>query len=1428
MISDFAHGVVTAYDDYLRTHFYFRDSELRSMFEAALKSEGVSKGPIEQRVPVFESGGDPATVLAATAGIPSGSAFAQVLCHSTPLLYKHQDEAIRRILQPRNVVVATGTGSGKTESFLYPILTHLFREHLAGTLTPGVRALIMYPMNALANDQRERLGELCHRLQKHVPDFRVTFGQYIGETPEDERDSWRGGQTAKHERLPGELVFRSEMRNSPPHILLTNYSMLEYMLLRPDDTPLFDTGAARTWRFIVLDEVHQYRGAKGIEMAMLLRRLRQRLREGGLPRGRELCCIATSATLAEAASERAAVAQFASNLFGERFHEDNIILPQEVNSAAGSTAKRLRGHLFLRVLEGAFLRFWPERAILLSRAPAAEQEGMGAAFELALCKECGQHYFVARPPIEPGRLLEPVRDPDDNRFGVAFLRPLGADDGEDQDDEERVWHLCLRCGQVDRVKPTCGHGHSTKVFEEVPPKEDKRRDELSQCGACGYSAGGRDPVRELVHGADGPNAVVATTLVRLAHPDRRKVLAFGDGRQSAAFFAWYLQDSYEDILNRNLILHAITNPSPRDDSGLTLSEIAKRLEPLLERIGLVAETAGAEERRRECWRRVYREFLTDERRLSLEGVGLVTWEFFWPSGLRIPEALTSADFGLLEAESKNLTRALLDTLRWDAAAELRTEQAVSLRWDDLGLQRPQQRTTCSRSRGRKYTFDWAGPKAKRTRLMSRILNERGMGRSEATEAAVSALKQIWDDLRDHDDNAEEPVLANASDARRLNPRWWRGRALSATDSIYRCQMCRRLHAVSIQGTCTGYKCRGTLARVQVGELHSERNHYRGLYRAVDLPAPIRVEEHTAQIDKAKARGFQQDFKQGKIHVLSCSTTFELGVDLGNLDLIHLRNVPPEPFNYVQRVGRAGRRDDQPGFAVTLCRRDQHDLYHFSNPERMIEGKTRAPTLNISNDRIVTRHLAAIALAAFFRAMPNRFGKVSAFLADMNNPRAVADFRAYVDANKSSLEGSMRAIVPAQMHETTGLHSGDWIDRIAGPDSSLRKAEMEVCADWRAARDFEEEAARRKKYSEASWGERRCNTIERDDVLSFLSRKVAIPKYGFPVDVVELDLQQDRKAEVALSRDLSIAIGEFAPGCEVVANKLLWRSYGLKRVPEKEWDERPYAYCREHGTFIFGAGRLLCGCTPKAGKYVVPIFGFVTARKGPEVPRRYRSQAYTTRPFFAGRMGAEPAPVRIPHGRGPLTIVPASPGRLVVLCEGRKGAGFYVCRACGFASSERKYPHDDLRGRPCGGQLENVALGHEIRTDVLVLRFETWVGPSQAEAALAVAHAMVPAAAELLEVPSTDLNAVVHGLHDRPDVILYDDVPGGAGLVARLQDPNVMRECLELARSRVGGHCGCDADTSCYGCLRSYRNRFLHEDLKRGAALAALTAIVLAW
>ena len=597
------------YIRYLETTFYFKDPDLRKSFKEALSSGHLSKGPYLEATPVFKRGKKTNELFRELLTGSLDEAFMKAMLGDRPL-YLHQEDAIRKIFaEARNVVIATGTASGKTETFLFPVLLHLYQEFKAGRLGLGVRALILYPMNALANDQRERLGQVHKRLQDAGSSFKFTFGQYIGETPEDENDSQRHARDHITDRLPGELVLRKEMRENPPHILLTNYSMLEYLLIRPHDSPLFDNDRAKWWTFLVIDEAHQYRGSKGIEMGMLMRRLKRRLREGG--RTGHFRCIATSATIAGGESDKPLVAKFASDLFGENFLEEDVILgeiepipdlgrvdlsldeyqaiqgtlwpdsnlglfeiarrigftipegfdvseavgfllqhdhrstklrqlitrePKEVTKLADEIFPELpkengltalselvelllknkepstdtpllsaRYHLFLRSLEGAFLSYFPHKRLFLERRSPEEK---GAVFEIALCRECGQHYLVGR--FIDGRLQEAIRDPGHPDFGATFFRPI-EDKAEERDEEDtsikrKIFRLCTECGammQVNRSHNELGCGHKNTILVEQQEGAEEREDQIPKCSACGYRA--PDPVREVVHGTDGPH-----------------------------------------------------------------------------------------------------------------------------------------------------------------------------------------------------------------------------------------------------------------------------------------------------------------------------------------------------------------------------------------------------------------------------------------------------------------------------------------------------------------------------------------------------------------------------------------------------------------------------------------------------------------------------------------------------------------------------------------------------------------------------------------------------------------------------------------------------------------------------------------------------------------------------------------------------------
>jgi replicative superfamily II helicase len=235
--------------------------------------------------------------------------------------YAHQAIAFHRLSSlhhpPLPTLVTTGTGSGKTEAFLLPILDHCRRERAVGRpgVKPGVKAVLLYPMNALATDQADRLNRY---LQQDAL-TQVTAGLFIGDTPDT--------------RYPRVMTRRSEIRENPPDLLVTNFKMLDLLLHRADDAPLW---ADADLRYVVVDEFHAYDGAQGTDVAMLLRRLAARVgaATAGQPLG-GICPVATSATLASTGGNSAgapgedSIAEelrtVAGQIFGTPFTADAIV-----------------------------------------------------------------------------------------------------------------------------------------------------------------------------------------------------------------------------------------------------------------------------------------------------------------------------------------------------------------------------------------------------------------------------------------------------------------------------------------------------------------------------------------------------------------------------------------------------------------------------------------------------------------------------------------------------------------------------------------------------------------------------------------------------------------------------------------------------------------------------------------------------------------------------------------------------------------------------------------------------------------------------------------------------------------------------------------------------------------------------------------------
>lgn len=285
--------------DFLRASFWSTTQGFDEMLAAFIDGVGTREHPlfrgpyVSMKLP-FESG-------------QAGADFFEKVPMDFPP-YRHQEEAFRRLggSERKNTIVATGTGSGKTESFLHPILAEC--ERLSGR--QGVKAILIYPMNALAQDQAERIAKMIDG-NPHLKN-KVRAGLYVGSKSE-----------VIHSQMgPGHVITDKELlRDDPPDILLTNYKMLDYLMIRPRDQVIWHHNEPETLKFLVVDELHTFDGAQGTDLASLIRRLKARLRTPE----RHLTCVGTSATLGDAPKSIENLLDYAAEIFGEPFEKEAVI-----------------------------------------------------------------------------------------------------------------------------------------------------------------------------------------------------------------------------------------------------------------------------------------------------------------------------------------------------------------------------------------------------------------------------------------------------------------------------------------------------------------------------------------------------------------------------------------------------------------------------------------------------------------------------------------------------------------------------------------------------------------------------------------------------------------------------------------------------------------------------------------------------------------------------------------------------------------------------------------------------------------------------------------------------------------------------------------------------------------------------------------------
>jgi superfamily II DNA or RNA helicase len=1580
---------------YISTSFSFSDLGLRRQFEEQLKSI-ISKGPYLETNDVFVSGKSIKELI--DEGILSPlfeeleknkiNKEKRILPIDRPL-YFHQEKSIRTIVGGNNAVISTGTGSGKTNCFLIPVINELLREKEAGTLGPGVRALFIYPMNALANDQLKNIRKLLMDYED------ITFGVYNGGTEYEEDDALKvyesmfANEPIEKLRHPlkNELLSRSQMKKTPPNILFTNYAMLEHLLFRPNDDTIFSKS---DFKYVVLDEAHIYSGATGIETAILLRRLRARISSS-----RETQFILTSATLGTSKDSDDDIVKFAVNLCGTEFKKENIIradrqkyvynsngvlypfsliceLADEKNvvkeildkygikhgdgqenellydflnqsaqyhifrkniqkvtslneickilgasvdeciafislcSRAVKNGKSLvdaRYHFFIRSLEGCYIALTPKKNLFLNRQKTYDDY---AVFEVAICDDCGKYALVGKE--QNGYLIQTSKRDDKVEYYYLFEDENDEiEDDETDDTSEERYYLCPHCGAMveeNRIKNKpcdCNSNEYIKVVKAKRPNNDKSTG-LPKCGNCH-----RGRYNRFYLGNDAATSVLATSLYeelpelsyeegesnqpsvkinvfaravaqgrKTAKKTGRQFLVFSDSRQEAAKFACYLGKSYDEFLRRRGICHIAEEQ--RDtiiNSVFTISDFVTKLTSYFSNKRSFASSNSdnsnlTTKSSKNAWVAMLNELARVNASTSLTSLGVLQFEY-----LGNTEELISQIAKTYNSDYQSV-KDLLNLLIFEVvkAGAICTNSDTDIDDNDREyiFYTPSQRfiTKLQSPDKKKATVtDWIPRNKKnnkdeyyKTNKLYYVIKYLDLSEKDAAEF----LEQYYDYLTDPENGNEYCMEDKNNDGTFVLPaKYFRVRIFGDPNAKwYKCSRCGKVSPYHLHGHCITVKCDAKANEVDPAELRKD-NHFSELYFS-DRMTPLFIKEHTAQLSKRESAEYQEQFIKKEINALSCSTTFEMGVDVGDLETVFLRDVPPLPSNYAQRAGRAGRSVNAAAYCLTFAKLSSHDLSFFKEPEKMINGVILPPLFKVDNEKIVKRHIYAVALSMFFAMKPEYYNSNDA--SKFINDKGYTEFFDWLDTKPIRLTDLLKRSIPDidNLHVRIGIDDYSWIEDFKGPDGVFTVLIREYENNVKQFEDLIKKFKRENELDKALKCERKMRHYMNNKLIDFLARGNILPRYGFPVDTVELE-QNATAANInklRLSRDLSIAIAEYAPSSEVIADGKLYTSRYIKKSNvgnnKKEWKTAYLGKCQNEEcqatnysiTPISKEG-VKCSCCGTMlypmdfSESIEPVSGFVTEREAKEVPLSRQEKNYKSEDVYIGNTESKTID-RFSFKYNGISVDIESTVNDSLMVKSYNN--FYVCPKCGYALAEDETitgdaeankliknkahkivsakKHESLFGQyDCDCQeLIRYSMHHVFNTDVAKINFGC--DTSDYKTMVSTMYAILYAISDYLNIERRDIKAclswkIVNHTIDY-SIIIYDAVPGGAGHSRRLvtNDGIMLQRVLRLALHNMES---CSCDPSCYNCLRSYDNQKIHEELDRKLAAKFLSQLI---
>lgn len=1561
--------------DYITTSYSFADGDLKRKFENSL-DEIISKGPYVELNKIFKTGKsiqdliDEGTLSKEFKNLEKGKMQYPDPDIKLPIdrpLYYHQEQAIRKAVNGDNLIVSTGTGSGKTNCFLIPVINELLKEKELGTLTPGIRAIFIYPMNALANDQIKNLRKIlmCY------PD--ITFGVYNGATEEDEEQAIafynvlyqnESNELLKH-ALPNEMLSRSQMKKSPPHILFTNYSMLEHLLFRPKDDVLFSKS---DFRFVVLDEAHVYAGATGIETALLIRKMKARIHTS-----KKVQFILTSATLGGPVDSDEDVLKFGKNLCGEDFLQSSIIRSQRelarpqkravvyhddiylqladnkefvsnvldkfnikhdegkdeellfdflstsnyfqelekytgqtltidelalnlncnkeivislisIASRAQKNGKQLidaRYHFFVRCLEGCFVSLSPNHNLYLNRLQTDEQEKY-QVLEVACCTDCGQYAYVGhidKDHLVPSNIMDKVE-----YFYPSFDRNFDIEDENDVEDKEE-YYLCPHCGYIKRVniktKKQCEHPQE----EYIKVYKANNLEIGARCGSCHTGH-----YRRFFLGYDAATAVLATALydsmpdfkyipvkieqshnnpllniIQTAKPQqksyKKQFLSFSDSRQQAAKFACYLEDSYQEFLRRRSIYQIISENEEEIKSGQwSIGTLVNMLKNYYQVNHFFEDQEKMQNPNQQAWVAVLNELARFNSKTSLTSLGYLQFSY---AGITDQLVQGVMQLGNIDEENaRMLCNLLVYELVKDGAISTAKATDISNEEREYIFYSPNQKYSV-KEYSSSANINAKGWMPKRKENAKKYYNTYKLYYVKTIfncddEEAVQFLEFFYEFLENEDYNqyALKKVHQESSIVYVLPATYFIVNIPgSANAKWYRCKKCGRVSQFHINHHCMTIKCNGVVEEIDSSILH-EGNHFAKLYEKSNL-TELKIKEHTAQLSKVEALKYQEQFVKEEINALSCSTTFEMGVDVGSLETVFLRDIPPLPSNYTQRAGRAGRSINSAAYILTYAKLSSHDLTYYKNPLSMIEGEINPPLFKIDNEKIIRRHIYSIALALYFKLCAQNnddqydHNRINKFVLDKGYQNFIDWLNSHPTELKELIKDSMPD-VEEKLLDKLGIDDFAWVSDLIGEKGILTKL-IDSFENRRKELNKLIQKAVKEDISKADYYNKKLKLYDKRELVEFLARGNVLPRYGFPVNTVELEqyfTQKNYGKNLTLSRDLQVAIAEYAPSSEVIADGKMYTSRYIKKTfldnNKSGFNIGYFALCPDCGNINYreiplGKGDsvdcIFCGKSLSDGDFkesIEPREGFMAEEEVKPVPLSRQEKNYKSEDYYISDIDAQKIEERVYKINGNKIVIQSTENDSLMI---KSEKPYYVCLHCGYAvapdedgikvskreemrkgfnSVDLQEKHMNQYGKKCDcTKLHRYYLHHVFKTDIVKLHFNSF--NENRDTMDSVMYAILYAISDILNIERRDIKGCIsRNMNGRYDIIIYDAVPGGAGHSRRILGHNgyVLQKVLEKAYERVH-YCSCEP--SCYNCLRSYENQKKHDILDRHLA-----------